>query len=510
MKVHGKIILSGVVFVALCVAAVPLLRFKARRAVEVYKRQLVERGEKLSMEELVSASSTNAEARAEEFLQSAQAFSPVDREWVPSPMRMISPGRSLVSSRSDDLYDETAWNLVRTEVETKATATAALRAMLQRGEIVFPLDPAQGFRTPQPHLGPMRNVISWLAMATVLELREGNKPNATENLKTLLLALENYKGEPAMMSQFVRAMCVQIAFGATWEVLQSPGWSDRDLAEIQKAWSAVRFDSGEEFFALELASGSARFEAARKSAEIAASFTQRGASVSLLDDLTDFATEITSNPGVAFQTLMNRPNQRLWRWVISYEEELDALKLWFAGLEAERAMERQVSAVPSLKTLEAQLEAMGSQRGFLLGETGNLVRSTVGRLSSARIAGRLAITACALHRCKLQTGRYPDSLKELAPKFLSEIPIDPVDGAPVRYRRNADASFHLYSVGENGVDDGGNPEPDPKRPISESSGPGSRRMRWSYLSRGRDWVWPQPATRAEILQWRVEEAKKAR
>ena len=32
-----------------------------------------------------------------------------------------------------------------------------------------------------------------------------------------------------------------------------------------------------------------------------------------------------------------------------------------------------------------------------------------------------------------------------------------MDGQPLRYRRNADGTFLLYSVGENGKDDGGDP-----------------------------------------------------
>ena len=43
------------------------------------------------------------------------------------------------------------------------------------------------------------------------------------------------------------------------------------------------------------------------------------------------------------------------------------------------------------------------------------------------------------------------------PEFVPKVPLDPVDGQPLRYRRNADGTFLLYSVGENGKDDGGNP-----------------------------------------------------
>ena len=41
------------------------------------------------------------------------------------------------------------------------------------------------------------------------------------------------------------------------------------------------------------------------------------------------------------------------------------------------------------------------------------------------------------------------------PEFLAEVPVDPIDGQPLRYRRSADWLFRLWSVGDDGVDNGG-------------------------------------------------------
>jgi hypothetical protein len=93
---------------------------------------------------------------------------------------------------------------------------------------------------------------------------------------------------------------------------------------------------------------------------------------------------------------------------------------------------------------------------------------------------QLTITAIALKRYELGHHRLPSDLAELVPEFLSAVPIDPMSGQPLRYHLNADGSFVLYSVGEDGHDDGGNPNP-PK----SSDRPGL----WS----GRDAVWPVAA-----------------
>jgi hypothetical protein len=59
---------------------------------------------------------------------------------------------------------------------------------------------------------------------------------------------------------------------------------------------------------------------------------------------------------------------------------------------------------------------------------------------------------------------------------------------PLRYQRSADGSFALYSIGDDGKDDAGDPTPSN----------GSSSVQWQ---RGRDWVWPQPATSAEIQKF---------
>jgi hypothetical protein len=50
--------------------------------------------------------------------------------------------------------------------------------------------------------------------------------------------------------------------------------------------------------------------------------------------------------------------------------------------------------------------------------------------------------------------RYPETLAELAPKYIDKIPDDLFSGQPLIYRLEGDG-YLLYSVGVNGIDDGG-------------------------------------------------------
>ena len=81
---------------------------------------------------------------------------------------------------------------------------------------------------------------------------------------------------------------------------------------------------------------------------------------------------------------------------------------------------------------------------------------------------QLAITALAIERYRLERGRLPDALKELAPQFIEAIPTDPFDGAPLRYRRLA-RGYKVYSVGLDGHDDGGREPPEQKKTTDNTS-----------------------------------------
>jgi len=95
----------------------------------------------------------------------------------------------------------------------------------------------------------------------------------------------------------------------------------------------------------------------------------------------------------------------------------------------------------------------------------------------AETLAQMAAVACALERCRLAKGAYPEKLEELSPAFLPQPPLDPMNGQPYHYRRTADGWFEFYSVGLNGQDDQG--------------ALGSKRAEEQA-----DWRWPVP-TRPE-------------
>jgi hypothetical protein len=74
---------------------------------------------------------------------------------------------------------------------------------------------------------------------------------------------------------------------------------------------------------------------------------------------------------------------------------------------------------------------------------------------------RSGIVALAAERFRRVHGRWPASLEELVPDFLKDVPRDPFDGQPLRFRRLSDGVV-VYSVGIDRTDDGGQVHTVPK------------------------------------------------
>lgn len=67
------------------------------------------------------------------------------------------------------------------------------------------------------------------------------------------------------------------------------------------------------------------------------------------------------------------------------------------------------------------------------------------------ISGELALRCCQSEKSSL-----PARLDQLVPNYLSRVPQDPFSGKPLIYRPKG-TNWLLYSVGTDGVGDGGRP-----------------------------------------------------
>ena len=174
----------------------------------------------------------------------------------------------------------------------------------------------------------------------------------------------------------------------------------------------------------------------------------------------------------------------------SYKTNLDAMSAQLASLK--------ITNVSRAFFHTLKIADLGDLFGNEGTSLGNAVKKTV-RIEATR---RVVVTAIALKRFELKHGKLPENIAGLAPEILAAVPIDPFAGQPLRYRPNGNGTFLLYCVGEDGVDNGGD--------ASQPTGASTYSSYGWQNPRALDWVWPQPATAAEIEIYYEEQAKKAR
>jgi hypothetical protein len=126
-------------------------------------------------------------------------------------------------------------------------------------------------------------------------------------------------------------------------------------------------------------------------------------------------------------------------------------------------------------------------------------QSLLSRAAETEARRRLIVTAIALERYRGRHGSYPTTLQALVPELLPKLPMDFMDGKPLRYRVTGDGHFVLYSVGLDCVDNGGKMQGSARPRDSYGDGPPFR------TAADADLVWPRPASAEESeIQHQVE------
>jgi hypothetical protein len=190
---------------------------------------------------------------------------------------------------------------------------------------------------------------------------------------------------------------------------------------------------------------------------------------------------------------------RVWRFAWSHQAELRILKDMQLLIE----LTRTAAGNASFQAVESDLNALVvkfADKNFYdrlrFPPPDSVATLAFAVKKSARVEADRAqcITAIALKRYSRRHGKLPGDLNALVPEFLAAVSIDYMDGQPIKYRLNADGSFTLYSVGEDGKDGEGD--------MSLPEGTKNRDL-W----RRRDYVWPAPATEEEVAEYRRNAGK---
>lgn len=507
MKRRWKILIAIAIFASLMAASLTVtMRVQPAREVDAYKKFLRDKGEKLELNEVLPPPALPDENSVDS-VQTAFSIIGSSTENIPDAMVMVAPGRAFAAWQQADVRGwnfTNSWDEFAASVEVNRPAVQLLHQVLDHPKLDFQLDYKKGAQMLLPHLAPMRRSAQILDTSAIYELHVGDTAAATTNILTLLAIVQRDVRDELLISHLVRIAITTIAVSPTWELLQATNVTDVQLAAVQSSWQQLNFlKDAENAFEIERITSDVTIERSRSSHEefekifppmtFGSSF---GGSSSGSSGWADVLENFTASPRAAI-------GEAMWRSSWSYSAELHVLRDNQVILESLRAM--QTNQTQFYKTNYDAMSSRLSTLGYT--NTGGAFFSALripdfrvyfrdGGLSSSirrtlqiETARRVVVTAIALKRFQLRHGVWPQTLNELTPEFIASVPIDPFDGKPLKYHPNPDGTYLLYSVGEDGADDGGDATPT-KSSFSGSTG-------WYWL-RARDWVWPQPATPAEM------------
>ena len=513
-KFKRRVLISLLALAGLAALLVMLHNYRTKRALHAYKAELVAQGERLTVEELMPPSSSDARHAANDLVQAAWqlrqgSFGP---NILPKAMAVVSPGKASVGWKQSDIRHPgsktNTWDDLSEDLKMNAAALAQIHEALKTPQLDMNLNYKMGSGLLLPHLAKLKGVAQWLSAATENDLHAARLTEAATNLNALISLASAFRDERLIISQLVRFAIAAIAISPTWEALQADGWTEPQLAALQKKWQSLDFSQAmENALAMERAMGIEAFDRLRNSNAERRQFFNGNflggvstgpATPASIAEVPVFALEWSKEH---LSSLSTFAGETAWLRLWSYDDELRYVQTLQAMLEVPRRARRAQSFISAqawgAKAYQRIWEHndSGSPKYFLSSMLAPALEQASAKAARIETQRELVVTAIALKRYQLRHGRLPPDLKSMVPEYLSQTPKDFMDGRELRYRPNAEGGFLLYSVNEDGKDDGG-----------DATLPKDRQDPHNLFN-GRDMVWPMPATQAEEAEARAKEAK---
>ncbi|HNQ72044.1 MAG TPA: hypothetical protein PKN95_00375 [Verrucomicrobiota bacterium] len=449
-------------------------RFRGQIALTHYKQELTAKGEKLSPQDFV-ANFAEADNGAPTIFATIKSLTKgvVLPDSHPPRMRVLESGRAIVGFREPDWVEKNPyrngeplegiftnhWSDLAADLQTNTPALNEIQAALMKPVLHNRLNLAEGHNLQFPHLVSVKSLTHWFGGASQLALHKGRTAEAAKHLSSEINALRLLAEDGVVISELVRMAVGAIAKTDTWEALQTDGWADADLAAIQSAWETQHFAAS---MAYNLAGERVYMEQTAQQlrdsndetykwmfGEYAAFFSD--------EDEPKWVTWFKQMPygEELLEGLRKQIYCRVWRFAWAHQAELRLLKDMQTLIELTRALTNNTS-FPAVEEdlnalmLKSRNKNFYDRLRFPPPDSIATLAFAVKRSLRVEADRALCITAIALKRYSLRHGNYPAKLDALVPEFLPAVPVDYMDGNPIKYRLNGDGSFTLYSVGEDG------------------------------------------------------------
>jgi len=355
-----------------------------------------------------------------------------------------------------------------------------------------------------PNFVDVRIAAQALRAATLTELHQGDLEGALQNLEALAAFNQLYADERTLVSFMIRVAVLGLSDDVCWDALQAEGWSEPQLARLQRACECDLLAQMPKTMEVERAGRltSLRWFAAHSYEDWLQQYQALYES---------FGWEPPScDTGVAVRRWRQWGFHPLWRFAWADQEELRYLQT----VQGEIEILREFSRHQNWTEFEQQLaEHYDSYRPPAAAWRYYIKLPLVDRVSDAIATSappveaspypdfshawratmrnltwhEMVKTVVALKRFRLRYGTWPRNLAALTPQFLPTSPRDLMNGDVLCYLLNWNGGFTVYSVGQDGRDDAGDPTVLSFGQNAQHDSP------W----KDRDWLWPHNVAHSE-------------
>ena len=340
-------------------------------------------------------------------------------------------------------------------LEKFAAPLAQLDAASTRPHCRFPVHWELGFATPMPQWNVVLRAAKIHALRLSAHLARGDSAAAGAEFRAGLRLATVTRAEPSLIAALVRISCALKMESAVWDGLASQRLAEPELREIEAELAQLDWLKSYAFaMGSERGCTNAMIDMAIENHTKLAELIRGG----LPDRDTSSDWLFSLYPSGWHYLSKVRANRHFDEMLARFEP---GQRRWFG----ERAIPSSPKSITDMPTKIHHLFFILAAPSLEECET---------KFVQAAIFTDLARLACALERCRLARGAFPQALAELTPDFLATVPAEIVSGEPYRYRRNDNGNFLLYSTGPDLRDDGG--VIDPKKSAREQA----------------DWVWSYP------------------
>jgi hypothetical protein len=318
-----------------------------------------------------------------------------------------------------------------------------------------------------PHLAVCKSCAQLFQLRSVAELQNGQPDKALDDVKLALQLTDKIRTEPFLISHLVRIAMLQIMLQPVWEGLAEHKWSDEQLVALDAELAKFDFPADYKLgMHGELGGQGGEMDRLRRHPEQLQDFWDLGGS--------------EGNGSKKFLPGNLAAHLIPAGWF--YQNQFRCARMMVEHFIPVADVSQGTFSPDLVRRGDAVLTAeIKSASPFNMLE--KLMLPALGNAAKKFAYGQssedLARTAIALERYRLAHAEFPESLDALAPQFIAKVPHDVIGGQPLKYRREANDQFVLYSVGWNETDDGG---------VVGFSSKGQ-----SLDNSKGDWVWRYPA-----------------